>query len=99
MLGYIVGFLAISFYAYKYMQTRYIRFLWATLFMLVVNGFNIFFDFFVPATIFYSWLGWLKYPFAIIMTLGALSLFLVCFAPIKQQDEPKRARRWRSSIR
>lgn len=89
MLGYIVGFLLVSFWAYQYIQTRYFRYLWATLFLLVVIGFKVFFDFFVPATIFYSWLGWLKYPFALIMTSGALSLILICFMPTAKRGSIK----------
>lgn len=87
MLGYIVGFLLVSFYAYQYIQTRYVRYLWATLFVLIVIGFKVLFDFFVPASTFYSWLGWLIIPFIIIMMLGALSTILICFMPRNKRDE------------
>jgi hypothetical protein len=98
MFQIILAFLSMLFFLIKYIRTRYLRNLWATAFCLFLTGLKVYHAFFVPVEVFGSSLGWLKYPFAIFLVLSGLSLFWVCFAPIKQQDEPKRARRWRSSI-
>ncbi len=99
MLKIIIGILSMVFFLNRYIRTRYLRYLWAVTVWLFLIGLNVHHTFFMPADIFYSRLGWFSDPFLIAMVLSGLSLFWVCFAPIKQQTELKKARRWRSSIR
>lgn len=99
MLLLILAVLSTFFHLHNYLKTRLLRYLWATAFFLFLTGLKIHHEFFVPSEVFYDRLGWVSIPLAIFMVLGLLSMFWVCFAPIKQQTEPKKTRRWRSSIR
>lgn len=98
MLKITLAILPTLFFLNRYIRTRYPRYLWAVIVCLVVVALQVH-HVFVPSHIFYARLGWFKYPFGITLLLAGLSLFWVCFAPIKQQTELKKARRWRSSMR
>lgn len=62
-----------------YLRSHHRKYLLAMLFALLSVGLEILFQFFMPIELFYARLGWLKYVYVLIMVLGVLSLFWVCF--------------------
>lgn len=68
-----------------YLRSRHRKYLLAMLFALLNVGLEILFQFFMSIELFYARLGWLKYVYVLIMVLGLLSLFLVCFGSSNQK--------------
>lgn len=90
MLKITLAILPTFFFLNRYMRTRYPRYLWAVTVGLFVVALQVHHEVFVPSHIFYARLGWFKYPFAVALLLAGLSLFWVCFAPLRKHDNPKK---------